>query len=146
NIKLGNNVLRLQVVYGEGIQNYMNDADVDVGIVPNPGNLVQPLLGEALPMIGVVAFIDVNWSSKWTSTFGYSFLDNDNSSGQPASAYKKGQYALANLLYHPTSKVLMGPELQWGDRENFNDGFSSDDVRIQFSARYDFGLSVGGGG
>jgi hypothetical protein len=41
--------------------------------------------------------------------------------------------------------VFFGPELQWGDRENFSDGFSSDDVRLQFSARYDFGLSVGGG-
>jgi hypothetical protein len=145
NLKLGNNVLRLQVVYGEGIQNYMNDAPADVGVRPNPGNPVQPILGEALPLLGVVAFIDVNWSSKWTSTFGYSLVDIDNSDGQSANAFKKGQYALANLLYHPTSKVFFGPELQWGDRENFSDGFSSDDVRLQFSARYDFGLSVGGG-
>ena len=43
------------------------------------------------------------------------------------------------------SYVELGPELQWGDRENFSDGFSSDDLKIQFSARYDFGLSVGGG-
>jgi hypothetical protein len=95
-------------------------------------------------MTGVVAFIDLNWSTKWTSTVGYSFLDIDNSAGQSANAFKKGQYALVNLLYHPTSKFFLGPELQWGDRENFNDGFSSDDVRLQFSARYDFGVSVGG--
>ena len=96
-------------------------------------------------MVGVVAFIDLNWSAKWTSTVGFSFLDIDNSVGQAPNAFKKGQYALANLLYHPTSKVFFGPELQWGDRENFSDGFSSDDLKIQFSARYDFGLSVGGG-
>jgi hypothetical protein len=144
NLKLGNNVLRLQVVYGEGIQNYMNDAPADVGIVPNPGNAVQPILGEALPLLGVVAFIDLNWSAKWTSTVGYSFLDIDNSAGQAPNAFKKGQYALANLLYHPTSKLFYGPELQWGDRENFSDGFSSDDVRVQFSVRYDFAASVGG--
>ncbi|HEY3516905.1 MAG TPA: DcaP family trimeric outer membrane transporter [Gammaproteobacteria bacterium] len=145
NIKLGNNVLRLQVVHGEGIQNYMNDAPEDIGIVPNPGNPLQPLLGEALPMTGVVAFIDLNWSSKWTSTVGYSFLDIDNSEGQAANAFKKGQYALVNLLYHPTDNVMLGPELQWGDRENFRDGFSSDDVRVQFSAKYSFAGSVGGG-
>ena len=62
-----------------------------------------------------------------------------------ANAFKKGQYALANLLYHPTAKLFFGPELQWGDRENFRDGFSSDDVRVQFSARYDFAASIGGG-
>jgi hypothetical protein len=146
NIKLGNNVLRLQLVYGEGIQNYMNDAPEDVGIRNNPGDPVQPIVGEALPMIGIVAFFDVNWSAKWTSTFGYSSLDIDNSDGQAPNAFKKGQYALANLLYHPTAKLFYGPELQWGDRENNSDGFKSDDLRVQFSVRYDFGLSVGGGG
>jgi hypothetical protein len=146
NIKLGNNVLRLQLVYGEGIQNYMNDAPADIGIRNNFGDPTRPIVGEALPMTGVVAFIDMNWSTKWTSTFGYSFLDIDNSDGQAANAFKKGQYALANLLYHPTSKVYFGPELQYGKRENFRDGFDSDDVRIQFSARYDFAASLGGGG
>jgi hypothetical protein len=145
NIKLGANVLRLQLVYGEGIQNYMNDAPEDVGIVPNPGNPVQPLLGEALPLTGVVAFIDLNWSAKWTSTVGFSFVDIDNSAGQAANAFKTGSYALANILYHPTPKVFFGPELQYGKRENFSDGFDSDDVRVQFSARYDFSASVGGG-
>jgi hypothetical protein len=146
NLNLGNNVLRLQVVYGEGIQNYMNDAPQDIGIRNNFGDPTRPIVGEALPMVGVVAFIDLNWSSRWTSTLGYSFVDIDNSDGQSPNAFKKGQYALANLLYHPTSNLFFGPEIQWGDRENFSDGFTSDDVRIQFSARYDFGLSVGGGG
>jgi hypothetical protein len=145
NIKLGDHVLKLQVAYGEGIQNYMNDAPADIGIRNNFANPVQPILGEALPMIGVVAFMDMNWSEKWTSTFGFSFLDIDNSDGQAPSAFKKGQYALANLLYHPTPKVYFGPEIQWGDRENNSDGFSSDDLRIQFSARYDFSGSIGGG-
>ena len=117
-------MLRLQVVYGEGIQNYMNDAPEDVGIRINPGDPVQPVVGEALPLIGVVAFIDLNWSTKWTSTFGFSFVDIDNSDGQAPSAFKKGQYALANLLYHPTRRCCFGPEVQWGDRENNSDGFS----------------------
>ena len=38
NLKLGEATsLRLQFVFGEGIQNYMNDAPVDVGIVDNLG-------------------------------------------------------------------------------------------------------------
>jgi hypothetical protein len=39
---------------------------------------------------------------------------------------------------------MLGPEVQWGKRENFRDGFSSDDFRIQFSAKYNFSLSLGG--
>jgi hypothetical protein len=143
NIKLGEHVLKLQAVYGEGIENYMNDAPEDIGITSNPGNPLMPFLGEALPLVGVVAFIDLNWSDRWTSTIGYSMVDIDNTDGQAASAFRKGQYALANILYHPTDNVFFGPEIQWGKRENFADGFESDDVRLQFSVRYDFGATIG---
>ena len=33
---------------------------------------------------------------------------------------------------------MFGPEIQWGKRENFRDGFTSDDLRIQFSVKYNF--------
>jgi hypothetical protein len=144
NIKLGNNVLKLQVVYGEGIQNYMNDAPVDVGIETNFSNPRTPVVGKALPLLGIVAFLDLNWNAKWTSTVGYSMLDIDNSDGQADDAFKKGQYALANILYYPTPSVFIGPEIQWGKRENFADGFTSDDFRVQLSAKYNFKLSLGG--
>ena len=144
NLKLQKHVARLQVVYGEGIQNYMNDAPVDVGIQNNFSNPRTPVLGKALPILGIVAFLDLNWNAKWTSTVGYSMVDIDNSDGQTADAYKKGQYALANILYYPTSNLFLGPEIQWGKRENFKDGFTSDDVRIQFSVKYNFKLSLGG--
>jgi len=144
NIKLSKHVARLSVVYGEGIQNYMNDAPVDVGIQNNFSNPRTPILGKALPLLGIVAFLDLNWNEKWTSTVGYSMLDIDNSDGQADDAFKQGQYALANILYHPTPDVFLGPEIQWGKRENFRDGFTSDDLRIQFSAKYNFKLSLGG--
>ena len=144
NIKIGKQVARLQVVYGDGIQNYMNDAPVDVGIESNLLNPVTPIVGKALPILGVVAFLDLNWNAKWTSTVGYSMVDIDNSNGQAADAYKRGQYALANLLYYPAPNVFLGPEVQWGKRENFRDGFTSDDVRIQFSVKYSFKLQLGG--
>jgi hypothetical protein len=117
---------------------------VDVGIRNNFSNPVTPILGEALPILGIVAFLDLNWSDKWTSTVGYSLVDIDNSDGQTDSAFKKGQYALANVMYYPTKGVMLGPEIQWGKRESFRDGFTSDDVRIQFSAKYNFSLSLGG--
>ena len=33
---------------------------------------------------------------------------------------------------------MAGIELQYGKRENFSDGFTSDDVKIQVSFRYNF--------
>ena len=45
-------------------------------------------------------------------------LDIDNSDGQSANAFKKGQYALANVLFYPVKNVMFGPEIQWGRREN----------------------------
>jgi hypothetical protein len=145
NIKIAKkHVARLQVAYGDGVQNYWNDAPVDIGIQNNLSNPRTPVVGKALPILGVVAFLDLNWNEKWTSTVGYSLVDIDNSDGQTDNAFKKGQYALANALYHPTPDIFLGPEIQWGKRENFRDGFTSDDVRIQFSAKYNFKLSLGG--
>lgn len=144
NVKLGNNVLRLQVVYGEGIQNYMNDAPEDVGIRNNFSNPSRPIVGEVLPILGIVAFLDLNWSEKMTSTVGYSMVDIDNSNGQADSAFEKGEYALANVLFHPVKNVMFGPEIQWGKRHNFRDGFTSDTVRLQFSVKYNFSQTLGG--
>jgi hypothetical protein len=33
---------------------------------------------------------------------------------------------------------MVGGEFQWGRRENFRDGFASNDYRIQFSFKYNF--------
>ena len=139
NVKFDDDTLRLQVVYGEGISNYMNDATVDVGATGDSD------VAEALPLLGVVAFYDHTWSEKWTSSIGYSMVDIDNSAAQTADAYHRGQYALVNLLNHSVKNLMWGGEIQWGDRENNSDGFTSDDVRFQFSAKYSFSRSFGGG-
>lgn len=137
NIKTGTKgVLRLQAVYGEGIENYMNDATEDVAVDNNEAAL--------LPILGIVAFYDRNWNEKWTSTIGYSRVDIDNTNGQAASAYHIGQYGLVDLLYYPAPNVMLGPEFQWGRRENNSDGYSVDDYRVQFSAKYNFKHSIGG--
>jgi hypothetical protein len=142
-LKVGKkDAIKLQVVYGEGIQNYMNDAPEDVGAVPNPGNVKTPLKGEALPLLGIVAYYDHYWSDKFSSTFGYSRLDIDNSSGQADNAFQTGQYASTNLLYYPVKDAMLGGEFIWGNRENFRDGWSVPDYRIQFSFKYNFSFKV----
>ena len=144
NIKFGPGVFRGSVVYGEGIQNYMNDAPVDIGPELNPGDPVTPVEGVALPILGIVAFYDCNWSDRWSSSVGYSLVDIDNSDLQAPSAFQKGDYALVNLMHYPVKNVMLGPELQWGKRTNNSDEFTSDDYRIQFSAKYTFGKTFGG--
>ena len=136
--------MRLQYVFGEGVQNYMNDAPVDVGVKANPGNAVKPVVGTALPVQGLVAFYDHTWNELFTSSIGYSRIDIDNSDQQAANAFKDGQYALFNVLYTPVKNVMVGGELQWGKRENFHDGFTSDDFRVQVSFKYNFSYKVGG--
>jgi hypothetical protein len=138
------NTVRLQFVFGEGIENYMNDAPVDIGIVNNFGNPRTPIIGKPLPIIGIVAFLDHTWSETFTSSIGYSRTDIDNTDAQASDAYKTGQYALGNLLYNPVPNVMVGGELQWGRRENFSDGFQSDGVKLQFSFRYNFSWKLGG--
>jgi DcaP outer membrane protein len=134
-----NDTGRFAFVFGQGIQNYMNDAPVDVGIEINPrADPRRPIRGVALPMWSLVAFLDHNWSKRFSTAAGYSLLSIDNSNGQEPNAFHRGHYALANLLYYPYENVMVGGELQWGRRENFLDGFKSDDFRIQFSFRYNF--------
>jgi hypothetical protein len=105
---------------------------------------VTPILGETIPIVGIVAFLDHTWNEKFSSTVGYSFQDNDNTEGQAPDSFKTGHYALGNLLYYPAANVMLGGEFQWGRRENFADGFESDGVKIQFSFKYNFSWKLGG--
>jgi hypothetical protein len=138
-----NDVLKLMVVYGTGIENYFNDAPADVGPQNNFGDPTRPIRAKALPALGVVAFLDHTWNKRFTSSIGYSLVDIDNSSGQAPSAFKTGQYGLVNLLATPVPNVLMGVEGLWGRRENFSDGFSVNDFRIQFSFKYSYSIKHG---
>jgi outer membrane DcaP-like protein len=140
-LKFGENSTgKFAFVFGQGIENYMNDADVDVGIEGNLAALDprRPIVGKALPMVSFIAYLDHNWSKRFSSSFGYSMMDVDNSNGQAEDAYRRGHYASGNLLWYPSENVLMGGEFIWGRRENFLDGFKSDDFRIQFSFKYNF--------
>lgn len=137
----GSDVFRGQVVYGKGIQNYMNDAPVDVGIENDPGNTTAPVKGVPLPMIGIVAFLDHTWSEKFTSSVGWSMLDIENSDGQDDDAFSFGQYAVVNLMYYPVKNVMAGIEFQYGDRQNYRDGFDPTIFKTQFSFKYNFSQS-----
>jgi hypothetical protein len=153
-LKIGNSlVFHGALTTGAGIQNYMNDADADIGIKRQYGNTLTPIKGVAIPMVGVVTYFDINWSQKFTSAVGYAVLKNNTTETQLSTAYEAGQYASFNLLYSPVKNCVLGPELQWGMRQNNNfagdpqfnlpaaKGNSGNDVKLQFSFRYVFSNS-----
>jgi hypothetical protein len=144
NLKLKKDVLRLQYVNGHGIENYMNDAPVDVAPEPNFGNPIRPVKGKALPMWSFVTYLDHSWTERWTTSIGYSQLIIQNTSLQAPNAFHKGQYATLNLLCQAFDNFMAGGELQWGRRTNFADGFRVNDYRIQFSFKYNFDAKIVG--
>jgi|SRR5215203_4732475 len=144
NLKAGpKDLIRVALVVGEGIQNYMNDSPIDIGVANNLANPVTPVVGKPIPVVGISAFVDHVWNEKYISTFGYSRQDNDNTDAQAPAAFRDGQYALGNVQYLPVPNVMVGGELQWGRRQNFSDGFSSDGFKLQFSFKYNFAWKLG---
>ena len=138
------NVVRFQVVYGEGIQNYFNDAPADVGPKINVGDPIRPIEATPLPVFGMTLYLDHTWNKMLSTAIGYSRVDITNSSGQTAEAFRDGQYASLNLLATPAKNIMVGGEFQWARRDN-RDSFHSDDFKMQFGFKYNFGVKFENG-
>ena len=119
----------------------MNDGGMD--LAPDVSTIFQPPAvilvpsAEAVELFGLSAYVDLNWSEKWTSSLGVSFDEVDNTNFQDPEAFRKGEYASANLLWHPESNVFTGLELLWGKRTD-NDGDTGKDLRLQYTLHWDF--------
>lgn len=140
-IKISPATLKLGVVYGKGIATYMNDGGMDlapaVDTIVQPGNIILVPKAKAIPLFGMHAYVDFDWSKQWTSSIGYSFDKVDNTNFQDPTAFHKGQYASVNLLWHPNDRMFTGAEFLWGKRTD-NDGNSGDDLRLQYSFNWNF--------
>ena len=131
---LDRDALKLQLVYGEGIGNYMNDGGID--IAPDS---IDPTVAraEAVPLLGISAYYDHYWNDRWSTSIGWSMNDLESSAGQAGYEFTKGQIAQINLLHYPRDNVLLGTEFIWGEREDV-DGATGEDYRIQFSLKVSF--------
>ena len=112
-------------------------ATSDVAIEVNGGNAEAA----GVPLLGVVGFLEHNWSKKFASALGYSMIDMDNLNGQSSNSFSKGQYIIGNLQYFPTTNVMMVAEYQYGSRDNFEDGWNTSISKVQFSFKYNFNQS-----
>ena len=130
----GQDRLKLQLVYGEGIGNYMNDGGIDIApeSALRPGNTA-----ETVPITGIVAYYDHYWNDRWSTSVGWSGIFLDTTSGQAESEFDKGQIAQINLLHYPTNGVMIGGELIWGERVDIS-GADGYDVRAQLSLKVNF--------
>ncbi len=122
--------LRMQLAYGEGIASYINDGGSDIG----PDKNFRP---EVLPLLGWLVYYDHYWSDQWSTSLGWSMVDQDNSHNQFDDAFHQSQYGNLNLLYYPTNDVLIGGELVHG-KLKLKDGSSETDTRLQMSLKYYF--------
>jgi hypothetical protein len=141
---IGKDQLLLQVVHGAGIASYMNDGGMDAAptsLPAGPTGGPPAIAGEAVPLTGALAYYDHYWNSLFSSSIGYSFTEVANTNFQDMTAFHKGQYASVNLLAYPADRVLVGVEVLYGKRTN-NDGTTGDDVRFQFSVKYNFGAKL----
>ena len=130
-------IFRGSVVYGEGIENYMQDAPNDVGtVVTNVPS--APLDGKALPVTGIMGWIDHNWNATWWTSLGYSTVSIENTAtAAGTTSYKQGQYAMLTIGTTPIKNTMTAIEFQWGQREGEN-GFKADCKKIQLSFKYNF--------
>ena len=123
-----------QIVWGEGIANYMNDGGND--LAPTTGGRVA-----AVPTLGWTMYYNRTWNERWTSSFGFSQHSQNPTAGQRGDAFRSGSYMDINLLYHPIPQMFVGPEFIWGKRKN-EDSNGGSDSRVQVSFHYDFSGSI----
>jgi outer membrane DcaP-like protein len=126
--------LLTQLVFGEGIANYMNDGGNDIG--PTSGGRIA-----AVPTVGWTIYYNRSWSDRWTTSLGYSQHLENPVAGQLGTAFESGSYMNVNVLYHPLPEMFLGPEFIWGKRKN-EDSNGGSDSRVQFSFHYDFAGSI----
>jgi hypothetical protein len=124
----------LSAVGGKGIANYMNDGGNDIAF---SGSNVNNVDVEAIPLWGLMGYLQHTWSPEYVSSIGYGTTRVSNEDLQPGDAFNRGDYASVNLLYTPAKNLMFGSELLHGFRKD-NDGETGYDTRVQFSAKYIF--------
>ena len=123
-----------QAAYGKGYADYLNDLGGEgYDLIPDgdTGDLKAPYA------LGVVGGVQYSFCKNLFVSASFSqcrLYDQDSLSG---SAYKYGQYVVANAFYSPFSNCMVGLEYLYGNRHNA-DKTSGDAHRINAMIQYHF--------
>ena len=123
-----------QAAYGKGYADYLNDlGGSGYDLIPdgNGGNLKAPYA------FGLVGGVQYNFCKNLFVSASYSQCRLYDQASLPGSAYKYGQYVVANAFYSPFSNCQVGLEYLYGNRHNHN-GESGNAHRINAMIQYNF--------
>jgi hypothetical protein len=123
-----------QLNFGEGIGRYINDLNTvggeDAKFDEN-GNL------EILPVVAGYVAYQHWWRENARSTINLSWVNVDNLDFEPDGAYHKTFRGALNYIWSPTSRIDIGAEFIFGNRENKN-GEQATATQLQISSKYRF--------
>lgn len=118
---------------GEGIASYLGDLgglDLD-GVVDPQGEL------HMLQQYGGWVGYTHPWSERWRSTLTYGRLYLERDALLDPTAFRRSDYAAANIVWQPAPSWSWGAELLYGKLQE-QSGASGDVFRLQTSLKYDF--------
>jgi len=116
---------QFSLTYGEGIGGVLNDVPPDASYDPQHDKL------EPIPTLAWFASYTHWWDPKFYSVISYGEVKQDNLDFQAPTAFKKTQYATANLSWTPSPHWLFGIEAA-------KDGEQGSDLRTLFISRFIF--------
>jgi hypothetical protein len=122
-----------QYAVGRGINRYLQDEN-GLGL----DAVFDPVDGfRALHSVGWFVCYEHWWSEKWLSNFCYGETFTDEPAILPDNTYQAGKYGAVNLIWLPITKLGVGVEYLYGERENRDNqkGFAH---RIQMAVQYSF--------
>jgi hypothetical protein len=119
------------LTYGEGIGGVLNDIPPDAAYDQGGDELVP------IPTLAWFGSYTHWWNPKVYSVLSYGEVRQDNLDFQPYNAFRKTQYATANLSWAPSPSWLFGIEAAYGTRED-KDGEQGSDLRSLFVSRLSF--------
>ncbi len=124
----------LQGTWGPGVGRYINDLSGQ-GL----DGQVDPITGEFDTVVagGWNASYEHWFNERWLSNVTYSQVNVDNNANQPGTTYDSAQYIAVSLWWIPVTRLSLGVEYIWGERENLS-GQSATAQRIHGLAQYNF--------
>ena len=140
------NTLKYQLTHGEGIGRYVNDACCSYyadgtadGVATGGSDAGIDINGklQAIPITVGYAYLDHQWSDKYTSSIGFGYVDIDNITSQRSRALSNSLYSNVNVVWNPTVMSRVGVELQYGKVTSFGNE-DADNVRLQTSIGFKY--------